>query len=229
MDDWNEFERPELPDIDIARTVSAGRREARRAKLTIAAVALILAVVIGIAAVQGARHNKQLEAERDEKYQMALSAMDNGLYGAACELLEDLGDRPEFEELREDAAFAKEFTRSDVYDYYRDLVRENVLAPMSENDYGDSGFTYDARVRVVELYSEMPETFPTVMTSGSVLEAWQNMTSIFNELLLNMRDDFVENGYDVDCLLRLYGSDGDLLYSSNNGVAAYGYADSAAA
>ena len=27
MDDWNEFERPELPDIDIARTVSAGRRE----------------------------------------------------------------------------------------------------------------------------------------------------------------------------------------------------------
>lgn len=103
MDDWNEFERPELPDIDIARTVSAGRREARRAKLTIAAVDLILA---WSSASPPCREPGTISSSRRNAMR-ALSAMDNGLYGAACELLEDLGDRPEFEELREDAALQR--------------------------------------------------------------------------------------------------------------------------
>lgn len=203
----------ELLDADVSKIAEEGKKS-NRSKLQKIIVVTVLAVVIGIAVHIGLK---------ESAYRKALTLADEGNYTEAMTAFENLKGYRSSKENAENVTHANNFMKSAVSHAQSEQLSKELSSykTVFPDINFDTSFDWRTETFIIRVSSDN--------FSKSDMEVTDELTSAILPSFIALCHDIdrssqsiqtackVSGGYSVDCSIECIGTDGELLYSSQNG------------
>lgn len=214
----------EMLDVNIDDIAAKGKKSGNRNK-TILVFVLLVVVVVSACCYWGFM---------TKKYADALSAANNGDYGAAINGFTTLGNFRDSAENAEKVRIAQDFISSGDYAAIIEAMQPAVDS-LNSNDAGTLDTFYEWETITLVTRHTDKNTSPVVnienlsSQEANVLSTFLMVSHAADNLSGATRNFLKEAGYSIDSRFEEVGSDGEVMYSSVNGTESYSCVDIAAA